>query len=185
MNLFNYLIHRVIQQLCYGCNKAKEVRHNTIQQKDSSLKPHKSFTSKWPFMRSRVGVEKFRVDAHAILHTCNGVKVVNIEHGRVLQRINRVRTQKKISIVTYSEAAAQSPSPPRHNRQRSRTSYSTAVQGKDYEPRYPRVPRRCHLPGRGSGHTLLDETELAVADQLTLERRHRAPTATPALADWH
>jgi hypothetical protein len=100
MNLFNYLIHRVIQQLCYGCNKAKEVRHNTIQQKDSSLKkkslkPHKSFTSKWPFMRSRVGVEKFRVDAHAILHTCNGVKVVNIEHGRVLQRINRVRTQKK------------------------------------------------------------------------------------------
>jgi hypothetical protein len=148
-------------------------------------------------MRSRVGVEKFRVDAHAILHTCNGVKVVNIEHGRVLQRINRVRTKKKISIVTYSEAAAQSPSPPRHNRQRSRTSYSTAVQGKDYEPRYPWVPRRCHLPGRGrrhrptalkrpgSGHTLLDETELAVADQLTLERRHRAPTATPALADWH
>jgi hypothetical protein len=38
MNLINYLIHRVIQQLCHGCNKAKEVRHNKIQQKDSNLK---------------------------------------------------------------------------------------------------------------------------------------------------
>lgn len=31
MNLFDYLIHRVIQQLCHGYNKAKEGRHSATE----------------------------------------------------------------------------------------------------------------------------------------------------------
>lgn len=122
-------------------------------------------------------------------------KVINIERTGMLRRINRIRT-KNFSIVTYSEVAAQSLSPQRHNGRRSRTSCSTAVQSKGYEPRHPRVqvPRRRYLPGRrrhrptapkrpaGSGRTLL-EAELAVAGRRRTLERHRAPTATPPLAD--
>lgn len=73
MNLFNYLIHRIVQQLCHGYNKAKKVRHNATITKivvwKMKSETTQKRTSKRPFMWSRIGVEKLGVDTHAILQT--------------------------------------------------------------------------------------------------------------------
>lgn len=103
-------------------------------------------------MRSGVGVEKFGVDAHTILHTCNWSKRLEAcyEAGR-----------KDFCIATYLAVALSAP-PQHRNPRRSRNSCISAGQSKDDEPKCSRVRRRGsswlrHLPiGRtrlGSGRT--------------------------------